>query len=820
MTDMNGHSSEDNEQTKRVSPGDIPRGEQVSGSAAPAGQRGRNAQPTGRASDRQPGDTSGNPQQRSTHPVLPEHSAIADEFRTRLHGKPTHSAHNRSWYSELWSVISGVLKVTLIIMLCVSFTIGGFGAGMLVGYILTTTPVDIADLRTSNEKKTSFVYDSKNNEIARLTGSENIDRVYVSFSEIKGTYIDEAIVAIEDERFMEHSGIDVQRIASAVLSAIFSVGSSSHGGSTITQQTIKLVSGQDERSAQRKVQEWYRAMWLEQEMTKDEILDLYVNLAPMGNNYVGVQAAARNYFGKDANELTLPECAFLAGIPKSPSYYNPLRESGKRNAMRRMRIVLGKMHELQMITDEEYENALNTDLIFKTSTTTTATKINSYFVEYALSEVILDLQENRNISSGLATTIVYNRGYQIYTTLEPEVQSVMDEAFMTQTLFQNDPDALEDLPEKPQAAMVVINVQTGAIAGMQGGYGAKTANLVLNRAVKSQRQPGSSIKPLIDYAPAIEVGIIVPSTIYDDKESFLNPEDPSQKWPKNADGNFKGQMTIRKAITSSRNTIAVQVWTDLGADTALWFLKQVGIDRTNETYPSTAIGGFEIGMTTLEMAAAYATFPNNGDFREPYAYTKVLDGDGNVVLETRPISVEVYSDETAYIMSDILKGVITGGTATGHVNTITNANGESIAVAGKTGTTEVDIKDIRDKWFCGFTPYYAAAVWYGYDNSLRVTAVPKIDQYCAQNIWDYVMQRIHTNLPGADFVMPEGVVSRTVCKDSGQLATQFCKDAGSAITDYFIAGAYLTPTEDCTFHIAPTPTPTPPPEPTEPIVVP
>jgi penicillin-binding protein 1A len=225
-------------------------------------------------------------------------------------------------------------------------------------------------------------------------------------------------------------------------------------------------------------------------------------------------------------------------------------------------------------------------------------------------------------------------------------------------------------------------------------------------------------------------------------------------------------------------------------------------------------------MTTLEMAAAYATFPNNGDYREPYAYTKVLDGDGNVVLETRPISVEVYSDETAYIMSDILKGVITGGTATGHVNTITNANGESIAVAGKTGTTEVDIKDIRDKWFCGFTPYYAAAVWYGYDNSLRVTAVPKIDQYCAQNIWDFVMQKIHTNLPGADFVMPEGVVSRTVCKDSGQLATQFCKDAGSAITDYFIAGAYLTPTEDCTFHIAPTPTPTPPPEPTEPSVVP
>lgn len=820
MTDINGHPQEDNEQTKRVSPGDIHLGAQKASVASRAGQPGRPPQSAGRTSGQQHGNSAGTPVQRSTHPVLPEHSAIADELRMRLRGKPTHAAHNRSWYSELWSVIYGVLKVSLVLILCLSFIIGGFGAGMLVGYISTTTAVDIADLRTSNENKTSFVYDSKNNEIARLTGVDNIDRVYVSFSEIKGTYIDEAIVAIEDERFIEHSGIDVQRIASAVLSTLFSVGSSSHGGSTITQQTVKLVSGQDERSAQRKVQEWYRAMWLEQEMTKDEILDLYVNLAPMGNNYVGVQAAARNYFGKDAKELTLPECAFLAGLPKSPSYYNPLRESGKRNAMRRMRIVLGKMHELKMITDEEYQSALNTELIFKTTTTTTATKITSYFVEYALSEVILDLQTNRNISEELAKKIVYSRGYKIYTTLEPEVQSVMDEAFLNQSLFQNDPEALEDLPEKPQGGMVVINVQTGAIAGMQGGYGEKNANLVTNRAVSAYRQPGSSIKPLIDYAPAIEVGIIVPATMYDDKESYLDPKNPGTRWPKNADGAFKGIMTIRKAVTSSRNTIAVQVWTDLGADTALWFLKGVGIDRTNETYPSTAIGGFNKGMTPLEMAAAYATFPNKGDYREPYSYTKVLDADGNVVLETRPTPVQVYSEETAFIMSDILKGVITGGTATGHVHTITNANGESIAVAGKTGTTEVDIKDIRDKWFCGYTPYYAAAVWYGYDNRLRTTAVPKIDQYCAQNIWDYVMQRIHVNLPGADFEKPEGVIYRTVCKDSGQLATQYCKEAGAAVTDYFISGDYLTPSSSCTFHVEPTPTPTPTPPPTEPTTTP
>jgi penicillin-binding protein 1A len=354
---------------------------------------------------------------RNSAPVAPEDSALADELRSTLKGKPTRSGFNRSWFHETISFISDIVKIGIVLVLCVSFAFGGFGAGMLLGYVSTTRPLSISDLTQTDEVQTSFVYDIEGNEIARLTGNENMDRIYVPIGDIKDTYIDEAIISIEDERFYDHSGIDLKRIGSAVLSAVANGGTATYGGSTITQQTVKLITGQDQHSTSRKVQEWFAAMALEQELSKDEIMELYINLAPMGNNYVGIQSAAQNYFGKNAADLNLAECAFLAGLPKSPSYYNPSRESGRRNALRRMRIVLSKMHDLGHITDEEYEEALNTELVFVTKTTSSATQINSYFAEYAVRQVVNDLAENRSISVSLATTIVYNRGYHIYTTL-------------------------------------------------------------------------------------------------------------------------------------------------------------------------------------------------------------------------------------------------------------------------------------------------------------------------------------------------------------------------------------------------------------------
>ncbi len=747
---------------------------------------------------------------RSTVPVKPENSALADELRHRLKGKPTAAGFSRSWIREAGAFIWDCLRIVIVFVLCVCFIFGGFGAGMLLGYASTTKPLSIGDLTSAEQSQTSFVYDSENNVIAKLTGSENVDRIYVSYSEIRNTYLDDAIIAIEDERFREHSGIDIKRIGSALISAIANGGSATHGGSTITQQTVKLISGQDEHSTSRKVQEWFSAMQLEQNLSKDEILELYINLAPMGNNYVGVQAAAMNYFGKNASELTLPECALIAGLPKSPSYYNPLRESGRRNAQRRMRTILGKMYELGMITEEEYEEALNTELEFKQRSTDRTSTVNSYFVEYAISEVIGDIAVQRGISRSLAASLVYNRGYHIYTTLEPRPQEVLDDAFKDRDLFQEDPDRIADYPEKPNASMVVINNATGAIAAMQGGYGEKTMNLSLNRAVSTHRNPGSSIKPLLDYGPAFELGLIAPGTVVWDEPKHLDPTRPDVDWPVNYGRTYSGEITIRTALTYSLNTIAAELWTEVGGDTALWYLKQVGIDRTAEgAFPSQSVGGFTKGMTTLEMAAAYHTFATGGTYVEPYAYTQVLDSEGNVIVKSDPISYRVYSEETCFFIADILKAVVNNNTPSDWGSgQIENEDGEVIDTCGKTGTTSDNI----DKWFCGFTPYYTAAVWYGYDNRLRQTEIPQCDWDSAIKIWVWCMQHIHLYLPGASFEKPDSIVTESICS-SGYYPTDACRAAegNKVYTDYFVSGSYLCPTDDkpCPVHVAATPTPTP-----------
>jgi len=420
--------------------------------------------------------------------------------------------------------------------------------------------------------------------------------------------------------------------------------------------------------------------------------------------------------------------------------------------------------------------------------------------EYAVSEVVEDLAAARGISKSLASSIVYNRGYHIHTTLEPDVQAILDEAFSNRDLFQKDPDALEDYPEKPNGSMVVVNVETGAIAAMQGGYGEKTMNLSLNRATSSHRNPGSSIKPLIDYAPAMELGLIAPATVYVDRKVYLDPQNPDKPWPKNYENNYIGALTIRQALVKSRNTIAAMVWSEVGGDTALWYLSQVGINRLSEgSYPSQAVGGFTTGMTTLEMAGAYATFANGGTYVEPYAYTDVVDSDDNVILTSTPLTYRVYSEDTCFMIADILMGVITSGTPSKFGGQLTNADGESISTAGKTGTTS----DNNDKWFCGFTPYYAAAVWYGYDNRLKQTEIPKADWRNAVHIWMYCMQKIHENLPGAEFVQPETVVECAVCTATGKYPTAACYAAGSVTKDYYSSGSDLCPTSDhpCTYHV-------------------
>jgi len=736
------------------------------------------------------GSSSGQPQRKSQSA---RKAAIARDFRKRLRGKPTHATPSRAWYKAFASIFLLSFKSVVVILLLIAFIVGGFGGGLLAGYVRTAEPISQFEIASSTEsQKTSFIYDVKGNVIAKLVGSENIDSIYKNFGDIKHTYIDEALVSVEDERFYTHNGIDLRRIGSAVLSMLSSGGSASHGGSTITQQTIKLITGQNQNSMERKIQEWIYAIDLEKQLSKDQILNYYINLMPMGNNYIGVQSAAKNYFGKDASELTLAECAFLAGIPRSPTYYNPSTETGRRNALRRMRIVLSMMHEQGRITDAEFEEARNAELIFVEKVADKSTPILSYFSEVAISEVQKALMEQKGLSATAAINLIYSGGVHIYTTLDPDVQKVLDETFSNQDLFQRYPEQHRNEPEKPQGSAVIIDNATGAIVALQGGYGQKIINRGINRAVDAHRRPGSSIKPLISYAPALQTKKYVPTSLVDQTQGNLDPSDPGRLWPR---GLYSGNDTIRGVIRKSDNPAAVRVIQDIGYETALNYLKLNGIDRTDEVYPAIALGGFTYGMSSLEMAAAYATFANQGVYREPFSYTHVTDSNGKIILENEVAKTNVFSPETAFMMSDMLRDVITSGTASGNVSSI---KGGEIDVAGKTGTTD----DALDKWFCGFTPYYSAAVWYGYDNRLKKTQVPSNEEANAMRIWNDFMQQIHEDKEAAHFTRPDSVERISICTITGLIPTEYCPEKRS---DWFVVGQNHpeTPTKPCYAHIMP-----------------
>lgn len=735
-------------------------------------------------------------------------SVVRREFRRRVSGKPTSDRTAWSITRYAGRTLGRVISLTLIILLIAAFLIGGIGGGMLVGYILTAEPVATDHIRNTNE--TTRIVDANGSEIAILTGSQNINREYISLARVRDTYLIDAFMAIEDERYEDHIGIDPRRIGSAVLSMLVNGGTPTHGGSTITQQTVKLISGESQRSAQRKIQEWYNAVRLEQEKSKDEILELYLNLVPMGNSYVGIQAAAQAYFAKDAADLSLAECAFLAGVPNRPSTYNPLTETGRRNALRRMRIVLGKMHELEMISDEAYQDALNTELVFRqTPQEVSATQVNSYFVDYVIKQVQNDLMERRGYTEQMASIAVYNYGLRIETTMDQKVQSEIEKTFLDQSLFATDPAALADYPERPNGSIAIIDNlnNPGQIKGLVGGYGRKEGNLVLNRAVDSKRQPGSSIKPLVVYGPSLDTGRITPASIFTDMAMYLDPDNPTTPYPKNSYTGFRGNMTVYEALVRSVNTIAAHIYVNvIGNETALQYVDDVGITLdAMDVNASVALGGLTYGVSTLEMAGAYSTFANDGLFTEPYAYTRVLDIEGRILLENRPVFKQVYKPETAFVISHILEDVIKSPMGT--ARRLTEAAASEISFAGKTGTTN----DNRDKWFCGYSPYYTAAVWYGYDNRLGPISVPSDDSQNAMRIWQDAMMRIHQGLEPLQFERPESVESKTICTVSGQIATEYCP---TRRTEYFVPGVVMNPSDSCALH-KPEPTPAPTPEASE-----
>lgn len=726
---------------------------------------------------------------------------IKRSVRKRVSGKPD-IPNSDITVPGILGKFAGKAALLLIIIILVSVIfVGGTGIGILVGYISTATEIP-NELFTITEQ-TSYIYDSNGTPIATLTGTSNINRELVPYSEVSHTYIDEAFMAIEDRSFETNIGIDPRRIISAVVNTVTSSGDSSHGGSTITQQTIKMLTGDDEVSYQRKVQEWYRAVKLTEQLSKSEIMSLYLNLVPMGNNYVGIQSAAKAYFGKEASQLNLAECALLAGIPKSPSSYNPRTELGRKNAQRRQRVVLQAMLDENVITARQFETAMNFELVYnQEEVQLSGLYINSYFEEYTISQVTRDLMEKKGYSENVAYKMVMNGGLQIYTSQDTVAQQSLDQIFLDENMFQQNPADYVNSPELPEAGVILLDNQNGTIVAMQGGFGPKRANLVLNRAANIRRSPGSSIKPLAVYGPGLELDILTGATIIKDEKSYLDPQNPTAIWPTNAYNGFLGNMNVIDCVKRSNNVPAVKALNEVGVANAKYFLKQMGIDLTNDPVQlSLGTGGLTYGTSPLRLANAFMTFPNGGLYSEAKSYTKVLDSNGTVLLEHKPDYTQVFDPEAAYMMTSIMEDVLLGSTGgTGHSGTaravgpISNAEGQRIASSAKTGTTN----SYNDEWIVLQTPYYTSVGWYGFDNRIKQTYIPRKDLFNVHFIVGDFMKAVHAEKAPLDWVKPTGIIELSVCTVSGQLATSSC--GGKVRTIPFKAGNPLTPTEPCGVH--------------------
>lgn len=703
--------------------------------------------------------------------------------------------------TPLKKFIFTVAKILLIFFIALSCAVVGVVGGAVFGLIKTAAPITDEMLEIST--LTTFVYDSDNKQIAQLKGSENKNRVRVYDKDIP-KYLKDAYVAIEDERFYDHPGIDIIRIASAAISFITTAGNPKHGGSTITQQVVKNITGNVKRSLPRKVQEQWNAIQLESRYEKWQILEIYMNIIYMGNGCHGVQAASKTYFNKNVSDLSLAECAFLAGITNSPGRYDPFTTKGRENAFKRQRIILDKMLELGKISQEEYDQALKEELVFNDSTATNSItrpqSKQSYFVDQVIVDVAKDLSAKYGWSYDRALLSVYNTGYTIYTTQDSTIQKAMDEVFTDDKYFPE----IKGRKEHSQAAMVILDPYTGHVKALYGGYGVKNSDMVFNRASSTlmKRQAGSSFKPIAVYAPAVDTGIITPGSIFDDIPVHLNEQDKESRYPTNYDSDgYKGLTNIRDAIRKSVNVVAAQIWL-INPDLSLQYIKKAGINRDKERFLSIALGGLEEGINPLQMAASYQPFVDKGRYHEPTTYTKVLDKNGKTILEKKPKTTVVYKDDrTAFIMTNMMEDVVKKGGTAHPYGVIQNKKKELIPTAGKTGTTS----NFIDKWFVGYSPYYVGATWFGYDNKGRTPIRLHREEYNqALKIWNAVMLKAHENLSYKAFDEPAGIVRKPICIYSGKTPTDLCaKDprGNSVREEVFMKGTEPKDFDTCNVHV-------------------
>ena len=623
----------------------------------------------------------------------------------------------------------------------------------------------------------SVVVDSDGNVIAEL-GSER-KKIKVENEDMPEN-LKNAYVSIEDERYYKHHGVDIKRTGSAIINYVIHIGNSSFGGSTITQQLVKNLTGDNSGAISRKVKEWWKAYLLECYFSKEEILDMYLNVIYVGPNIYGVGAGSKYYFNKNVQELSLAECAFLAGINNSPNSYNPFDEEtdNAEKIQNRTITVLDKMLELEYITEEEHDTAVTeveNGLSFDKGNVESGDGIYSYHTDALITEIMEDVADKKNISEDFATNYIYLSGLTIKSTQNSNIQDRTEEEFDKRQYNI----ASREGGDPAQAAMVIIDHQTGQVIACVGGLGEKDTARGLNRATQSTRQTGSSIKPLAVLAPGIDKKKFTAATIYADVEKTFE----GNYSPKNYDG-YLGEVTVRRAVESSQNIPFVEMMEEIGIKTSISYLKDMGVTSLTDKDESLslALGGLDKGITPLEMAAAYATIANDGVYIEPTFYSEITNQSGKTVIEANPESHRVFSEQVAYILKEILTQPVTGNNGTATYCSISG-----IDVAAKTGTTDENY----DRWLCGFTPYYTAATWFGYDQNETI-------YFNRQNpagiIWANVMRSIHSGLDNATFEKPSWIQTETICADSGEIANSGCTNT---YEEYFLWG---TKPENCTKH--------------------
>lgn len=662
----------------------------------------------------------------------------------------------------VWKVIGTLFAIGLVT--------GLMFMGIFMVYVNTVLEPELdVDISAYTLKQSSTVYyqDKATGEwleLTKLHGTEN--RTLVDFEDIPD-HVWKALVSIEDERFFEHGGVDWKSTARAIFDKL--TGSSTRGGSTITQQVIKNATGDKDVTIKRKVTEIFRALRLSKNYSRDEILETYLNLVYFGKGSYGIEAAAESYFGKTVGELTVAEAAAIVGITQNPYKYDPSKGDWYREQNKERQLtVLYKMHELGYLDDAEYEQAENEKLVFTwdedyvpkdagEAEAISNSAYDSYFVERMFNDIVADMVAEKGYETEVAKTMLYTGGYSIYCTVDPEIQSIVESVYAD----RNNLNYTSAKGELLQSGATIIDNSTGNIVAVAGRVGEREGRFLLDYSTVV-RQCGSAIKPLSVYAPALDAGVITPASVIDDYPVQMMND---SVWPVNAYSGYRSIMTLQDAIRNSSNPTAVRTIQELTLSASYTFMtEKLGFTTlTNDDITAAgalALGGLSKGVTTREMAAAYASFANSGIYTTPRTYIEVKDHNGNTILENKTESHVAMKESTAYAMNELLKEVVNSGTGTG-------AKFSGMTIAGKTGSTNSN----NDRYFVGYTPYYTAAVWVGYNTPTRIVASGNP----AATMWKTFMSRIHEGLPNKDFdVSGSDMESVTVCTQTGLLPSGSC----------------------------------------------